>query len=274
MGQPTADLLYRDPAFRLPEAEHRYGPRVHLLTHPLLLSWLERLCSPQTKQPLVNELLTRITLGLFQAAVNAEFPRKSVSSPTRMAADHPTEGVYRGAVIDPEISAVTVNLARAGTVPSQLVYQELNLLLNPDHVRQDHVSIARQAGADHKVTGSHVSGHKIGGRVDGAMLFIPDPMGATGSTVVEALSLYRELGKPRRVLCMHCIVTPEYLKKVTQAHPEVEIYAVRLDRGLSAPDLLATVPGTRWSEERGLNDRHYIVPGGGGFGEILNNAFV
>ena len=41
-----------------------------------------------------------------------------------------------------------------------------------------------------------------------------------------------------------------------------------------ARDVLKTVPGTRWEEERGLNDRHYIVPGGGGFGEILNNAFV
>ena len=37
---------------------------------------------------------------------------------------------------------------------------------------------------------------------------------------------------------------------------------------------LDAVPGTFWDEERGLNDQHYIVPGGGGFGEILNNAYV
>ena len=40
------------------------------------------------------------------------------------------------------------------------------------------------------------------------------------------------------------------------------------------PEVLATVPGTRWGEERGLDDHQYIVPGGGGFGEILNNAYV
>jgi hypothetical protein len=36
--------------------------------------------------------------------------------------------------------------------------------------------------------------------------------------------------------------------------------------------VLKTIPGTRIDEERGLTDTHYIVPGGGGFGEILNNA--
>jgi hypothetical protein len=45
-----------------------------------------------------------------------------------------------------------------------------------------------------------------------------------------------------------------------------------LDRGLSPTDVLATVPGERWAEERGLNDRQYIVPGAGGVGEIMNNA--
>jgi len=34
------------------------------------------------------------------------------------------------------------------------------------------------------------------------------------------------------------------------------------------------VPGTHWDRERGLDDKQYIVPGGGGFGEIMNNAYV
>ena len=50
--------------------------------------------------------------------------------------------------------------------------------------------------------------------------------------------------------------------------------ALRLDRGLSAPEVLQTAPGERWDEERGLDDKQYIVPGGGGFGEIMNNAYV
>jgi uracil phosphoribosyltransferase len=37
---------------------------------------------------------------------------------------------------------------------------------------------------------------------------------------------------------------------------------------------LQTVPGELWGEERGLDDHHYIVPGAGGLGEVLNNSFV
>jgi hypothetical protein len=52
------------------------------------------------------------------------------------------------------------------------------------------------------------------------------------------------------------------------------VYALRLDRGLSPAHVLDTVPGTLWDEERGLDDHCYIVPGGGGLGEVLNNSFV
>jgi uracil phosphoribosyltransferase len=73
---------------------------------------------------------------------------------------------------------------------------------------------------------------------------------------------------------MHLIVTPEYLKNVLRAHPDTVVYALRLDRGLSPDDVLQTAPGTRWDEEKGLDDHQYIVPGAGGVGEILNNAWV
>ncbi|MEI8254618.1 MAG: hypothetical protein WCJ30_03005, partial [Deltaproteobacteria bacterium] len=41
-----------------------------------------------------------------------------------------------------------------------------------------------------------------------------------------------------------------------------------------SPDVLATVPGTHPDRERGLDDRQYIVPGAGGLGELLNNAWI
>ena len=101
-------------------------------------------------------------------------------------------------------------------------------------------------------------------------------MGATGGSICTALEAYREqvVGKPRKVICAHLIVTPEYLKRVTTQHPDAVIYALRLDRGLSPPEVFDSVPGTHWDKERGLDDRQYIVPGGGGFGEIMNNAYV
>ena len=75
-------------------------------------------------------------------------------------------------------------------------------------------------------------------------------------------------------MALHFIVTPEYLKKVTATHPEMVVYALRVDRGLSPEDVLLTTPGKHWDRERGLNDKQYIVPGGGGFGEVMNNSWV
>jgi uracil phosphoribosyltransferase len=68
-------------------------------------------------------------------------------------------------------------------------------------------------------------------------------------------------------------VTPEYLQLVRERHPQVQVFALRLDRGLSAPEVLGTAPGTV-ELERALTDHGYIVPGGGGFGELLNNSWV
>lgn len=256
--------------------EHRYGPKVHLLSDPYLDSLLARLCQPETGQPLINELVVRIYRAMLPVVVEREFPRKLIEIKTRMAEFHP-EARFKQELVDPQTPIVTVNLARAGSIPSQTIYDSLNYFMNPDQVRQDHISIARTTNADAHVTGSVISGHKIGGTVGGAIVLIPDPMGATGGTVVEAVQLYqaqKQSPKARKYVALHCIVTPEYLKRLTQVHPDLEIYAIRLDRGLSKAEILQTIPGQFWDQERGLNEKDYIVPGGGGFGEIMNNAYA
>jgi len=259
---------------RLSEREHLYGKNVHLLNDPFLHTQLAKLCSIGTEQPLINELVQMIYSALIRTVISHEFPQKIAATHSRMSEYHPVEGVFESQVIDPETKVVSVNLARAGTYPSHLCYQTLNYLMNPKQVRQDHISIARQTSENHHVTGSLVSGHKIGGKIDDAIVLIPDPMGATGGTVIETLDLYRQYGTAKKFIAIHCIVTPEYLKKVAKNHPEVTVYAIRLDRGLSSQKVLHSIPGTFWEEEKGLNDNDYIVPGGGGFGEIMNNAFV
>lgn len=274
-GTVPADSQFQGVRYRLSEMEHRYGPNVHLLSDPLLLSHLARLCAEDTHQPVINELVQAIYSSMLEIVVNREFPARQAEIRTRMADLHSQEGVYRGPVIDPETPVVTVNLARAGTLPSHVCYTALNYFMNPRLVRQDHISIGRTTDAQEKVTGSRVSGHKIGGDVDGKIVLFPDPMGATGGTISEAVSMYKARpGKALRYVALHCIVTPEYLKRIRHAHPDLAVYAIRLDRGLSPADVLGTVPGTHWDRERGLNDKHYIVPGGGGFGEIMNNAYV
>ncbi len=260
---------------RLPrEIEHRYGETVHVLNDPLALALLNKLCAPTTIQPEVNRLVGELYRGLLHEVVANEFPRQTTTAQTRMHAVTPA-GVWSGECTRTDTAAVVVAVARAGLLPSQIAYDFLNQLLVPQAVRQDHLALARTVDAQGGVTGADLYASKIGGSVEGRVVLIPDPMGATGSTVSKVLQQYgADYGKPAKVVALHLIITPEYVRHVRARHPDVLVYALRLDRGLSAPDVLHTMPGTRWDEERGLTDEHYIVPGGGGLGEIINNSFV
>lgn len=261
--------------YRLSEIEHRYGANVHILADPCMSSWLARLCAPETYQPQINSLVEYLYTALLQTVMNAEFPQRKVRLPTRMTATHP-EAPLEAEILDIEQRVVSVNLARAGTYPSHICYHLLNNVMNPQVIRQDHILASRTTDAQDKVTGTALGGAKIGGDVQDSIVLFPDPMGATGNTLVSSLNHYKNEvgGQARKYLALHLIVTPEYLRNVLTAHPDLVIYAVRLDRGLSPKNVLQTVPGTHWDQERGLNEKHYIVPGGGGFGEIMNNSFV
>jgi uracil phosphoribosyltransferase len=269
------DSLYRRVPFRPSEFQHHYGPRVHLVADPLCMMLLARFSKKGTVQPEINRLLVELYRTLVHDVVASEFPRSGVEIETRMI-DHTPQGVWAGEAVDPATRTVVVAVARAGLVPSQICFDYLNQFLDPVAVRQDHLILERQVDAEGRVTGAALHGSKIGGSVDDAIVIIPDPMGATGSTVTRVLEQYQpgHRGRPRKVIAVHLIITPEYLLHVTSRHPEVEVYALRVDRGLSPPEVLAAAPGERWSEERGLNEHHYIVPGAGGVGELINNAFV
>jgi uracil phosphoribosyltransferase len=270
-----SETAYAQSKYRPPEIDHRYGDNVHLLDDPLAWTLLARLCAHDTHQPEVGRLVKFLYEKLAEAVIAAEFPRARLDVPTRMVTSSP-QAVVRGSGIAPHTRVVTVGIARAGTMPSQVVYDLLNELLDPAGVRQDHLFMSRATDAEGRVTGATWHDAKIGRDVEGRVLLFPDPMGATGSSLVSALDHYktRLQGKPSRCIALHLIVTPEYLRNVLRAHPETLVYALRLDRGLSPDDVLQTVPGTRWDDERGLDGHQYIVPGAGGVGEILNNAWV
>jgi uracil phosphoribosyltransferase len=269
------DVAYAESRFRVLEIPHRYGPGVHLLDDPLAWTLLARACSPETGQPDVGRLIRTLYEMLARAVLAAEFPRARVAIPTRMVSSHP-EAVYRGTALGRTTKAVTVGIARAGTMPSQVVFDLMNEVLDPALVRQDHLFMSRQTDERGTVVGATWHDAKIGRDVDERFVLFPDPMGATGSSMVSAVRFYQSSleGRPSKCIAMHLVVTPEYLRRVQTEVPDLLVYALRLDRGLSTPRALRTEPGTHWDEERGLNDTQYIVPGAGGVGEILNNAWV
>lgn len=79
-------------------------------------------------------------------------------------------------------------------------------------------------------------------------ILLLDPMLATGGTAIAAMQFIKDRGfKNIKFLCL--IASPEGIKKVNEAHPDIDIYTASLD-------------------ER-LNDHGYIIPGLGDAGDRI-----
>ena len=269
------DRQFLGTAYTMSEQEHHYGPNVHLVADTVLRTLLARLCSPETIQPDVNWLIGRIYESLVNVVINKEFTHQVQTRKTRMES-HIPGGSYEVELIEPSTRVVLVDLARAGMLPSMVCFEYFNYVMKPENIRLDHIFIARQVDEHQHVVGSSVSGHKIGGAIEDSGVIFPDPMGATGKSIKKSIDVITTAAKgtPRKLIALHLIITPEYVRYIHTHYPQLVIYGLRLDRGLSDADVLATVPGTYHERERGLNEKDYIVPGAGGLGEVINNSYV
>lgn len=253
---------------------HLYGERVQLLDDAWTRTALARLASPDCSSTELTWLVRALYQRLLFRALEDALPRQSVSMVSRMAEQHPEAGVWEESVIDPEVRIVIVDVIRGGILPSQVAFELLAGLLPPSAVRLDHLNLSRVTDAQGCVAGADLSGSKIGGSVEGALLLIPDPMGATGSTLIRVLEHYLEHhGCPSRVIALPLICTAEFLAAVLPACEQLSVVTGRVDRGLSDRDVLESLPGTHWERERGLDEHDYIVPGAGGIGELLSQSW-
>ncbi|MBM4388481.1 MAG: uracil phosphoribosyltransferase [Deltaproteobacteria bacterium] len=252
------------------EERHYYGGNVHLINDVYYHTLLANLSTAGSAQPQLNLYLRTLYEGLLRFMMNRYFPKKEERFLTRMNA------ALNEKILDPETEVVTVDIARAGILPSMVCFEMLSSILPPSKVRQDHIIINRVVNTEGQVTGAAISGTKVGGPVDGKILIFPDPMGATGSSLCEVLKFYLAGGsqKPAAVISLNLIITPEFIRRVLSEYPGARIAAYRLDRGLSPKEVLSLMPGEKWELEKGLNEHDYIIPGAGGLGEVLNNSFV
>lgn len=258
-----------------PWLDHRYGERVRVLDCPWMNASLARLSAPDCTHTELVSIVRAATARLCAEVFRLELPRATREQETRMAAAHGPRGTWRGEALDLDMKVVVLDVIRGGIIPGQTCFEMLSLVHPIEHLRLDHLNMERVAGADGRVERVDLSGSKVGGETDGRIVIVPDPMGATGSTIRRAFGhLVETYGRPAKLLAVPLIATPEFLRTVLDLGEEVRVYAGRLDRGMSSPDVLATVPGERWDEERGLDPNDYIVPGAGGVGELLNNSWT
>jgi uracil phosphoribosyltransferase len=85
-------------------------------------------------------------------------------------------------------------------------------------------------------------------RLEGKVPLLLDPMLATGGSGAMALDLIKTAGGSNaRMICV--VAAPEGVEAITGRHPDVEIFSAALDES--------------------LNDKAYIVPGLGDYGDRL-----
>lgn len=256
-----------------PWLDHAYGDRVRILDCPYANAALATMSRPGASYTELVAAVRTVTARLAAEAFAAELPRSNVAVETRMAAKHGAAGIWRGTGFDPAMEVVVLDVIRGGMIPAQTVFEMLTLVHPVKRLRLDHLSMERQAGADGHVESVSISGAKVGGSLEGRILIVPDPMGATGATVARAWEyLCREHGRPAKLVALPLICTPEFLRTVLALDPAARVWAGRIDRGMSPPDVLRERPGVRFDEESGLDESDYIVPGAGGLGELLNNT--
>jgi uracil phosphoribosyltransferase len=256
------------------EITHYYHENVHLLANTYLLALLAEVCHPDTTQPLLSKLIGMLYFHMGGVVFNKEYPQEIVKVPTKM-----TTGIcrhtYNGLGFCSGQDSIIVNLIRAGNVPAQTIFDMLNYLVG--FTSMDYLMLNRTENDSREITGCKITGVKlVRNSVEDNILFIPDPMGATGSTILETIKYYKENthGEPLKIIAMHLIVTPEYIQRMKKEARDVIIYAARLDRGLSDESVYASAPGYFPDKEKGLNEYGYIIPGAGGMGELLSNASI
>lgn len=93
--------------------------------------------------------------------------------------------------------------------------------------------------------------HKLPNMADRVALCL-DPMLATGGSAVQAIHSIKQAG-PAAVVMVSVIAAPEGIAALQDAHPDVPIVTAAVDRG--------------------LNERKYILPGLGDFGDRLYGTF-
>jgi len=84
--------------------------------------------------------------------------------------------------------------------------------------------------------------------LEGKRVIVVDPMLATGGSAVQAINVVKSAGA-KEIVFVCIVASPEGAALMHQSHPEVPVYAAALDRT--------------------LNQRKYILPGLGDFGDRL-----
>ena len=202
---------------------------VHIMDHPLIHHKLAVLRNKETSVKEFRELVNEISgLMCYEATRNLPTMEVEVETPVAVAKCKMLAGK--------KLAIVPILRAGLGMVDALVD-------LIPS-AKIGHIGLYRDPMTHEPVEYYCKLPEDIGNRVT----FVVDPMLATGGSAVAAIDFLKKHGC-RNIIMMNIIGCPEGIKRVQQAHPDVEMYLAACDEK--------------------LNDHAYIVPGLGDAGDRI-----
>ncbi len=202
---------------------------VHILDHPLIRHKLAiiRNKNTDTKQfrEIIEELATLMAYESFK-----DVPTQKVIVET------PLEKVEQTVVKENSIAIVPILRAGLGMVDGILS-------LFPA-AKVGHIGLYR----DEETLQPQEYYCKLPTNIEEKVVMVVDPMLATGGSAVDAITMLKKRGC-KRIKLLSIIAAPQGVKKVAEAHPDVEVFISTLDRD--------------------LNEHGYILPGLGDAGDRI-----
>jgi len=201
---------------------------VHVVRHPLVDDVLAALRDRRTPSDVFRQLARRVTL-LLVAEATRDLPLAASTVETPLE----TTTVSR---IAARVVAVPVLRAGLGMLDGFLELVPQAEVGYCGIERDETTAVARRYY------------EKVPKNLAGAVVFLLDPMLATGGSSAMAIAGLAELGA-RGVRLLSIVAAPEGIALLRSAAPDATVYAAAVDRG--------------------LDERKYILPGLGDFGDRL-----
>ena len=202
---------------------------VHVLDHPLIQHKLAILRNQDTPVKEFRELIGEIAgLMCYEATRNLPTKEVEVQTPVALAKCRMLSG-KKMAIVPILRAGLGMVDKMVSLVPSAKI-GHIGLYRDPE----THLPVEYYC--------------KLPEDIENRVVFVVDPMLATGGSAVAAIDFLKKRGC-RNIIMMNVIGCPEGVKTVQDAHPDVELYLAALD-------------------ER-LNEHAYIIPGLGDAGDRI-----
>lgn len=207
-------------------------PRVHISAHPVMAHKMTLLRNKNTTTPQFYQLVREIgALLAYEATASLALEDSAIETPLEPMIGKRLAG---GIGVTP--------ILRAGLGLADGFRQVI-----PD-VQTWHLGLRR----DEETLKAQAYYNRLPHQIDLQVVYAVDPMLATGGSAIDAIDILKLRGIPR-ISYIGIIAAPYGLLKLSQAHPDIDIYVAALDES--------------------LNDIGYIVPGLGDAGDRQFGTF-